>query len=373
MRITDVETISLRLPDVGQVCDGSQDAFVVRIVTDERIDGIGEGDSNPSVLSAAFSTPMSNSIGFGLREILLGQDPLRIEPLFQRMTDGTLYLGGTGVRLTAISAAEIALWDIKGKAYGAPVSELLGGAFRQKLRAYASALFPEDPANLDDVRRKAERYREAGFTAVKFGWGGFGQDRMQDVALVRAAREALGPDTRLMIDVGLCWDLSTTLERAHALAEFDLYWLEAPMPHEPVSAWAELCSRSPIRIASESPGGFWESQRFLREGKLHVILPDVTNGGGIAAWKRVAQTAAAVGAWCVPHAFSTGIVSAASLHLLANSPVDHMIEWSMEGSPLNTALVTPAMTMNDGYVAVPTTPGLGVALDWAVVDKYRVA
>ena len=155
MRITEVETISLRLPTVGEVCDGSQDAFVVRIVTDEGIDGIGEGDSNPSVLDAIFNTPMSNSIGFGLRELLIGQDPLQIEPLFQRMMDGTLYMGGSSVRLTAMSAAEIALWDLKGKVYGVPLAELLGGAFWPRLRAYASILFPEDPNDLDYVRREA--------------------------------------------------------------------------------------------------------------------------------------------------------------------------------------------------------------------------
>jgi L-rhamnonate dehydratase len=372
MRITEVETIPLRLPHVGEVCDGSQDAFVVRIVTDEGIDGIGEGDSIPSVLEAIYSAPISNSIGMGLRDLLIGQDPLQIEPLVQRMLDGTLYLGGASARLTAISAAEIALWDIKGKAYGASVSELLGGRYRERLRAYASILFPEDPTDLDDVRRNAERFVAAGFTAIKFGWGGFGQDRRQDIALVRTAREVLGPDIRLMVDVGLCWDLTTTLERAHALAEFDLYWLEAPMPHEPISAWAELCARSPIRISSESFGGFWESERFLREGRLQVILPDVTNVGGIAAWKRISQAAEAQGAWCVPHAFSTGIVSATSLHLLANSPREHMIEWSMEGSPLNTDLTTPRLQMIDGYVAVPSTPGLGVSLDWGVVERYRV-
>lgn len=372
MRITEVETIPLRMPRVGAVCDGSQDAFVVRIVTDDGVDGIGEGDSIPSVLRAIFDAPVSNAIGMGLRELLVGQDPLQIEPLVQRMLDGTLYLGGAGTRLTAISAAEIALWDIAGKVYGAPISTLLGGRFREQLRAYASILFPEDPTDLDHVRRNAERFAAAGFTAVKFGWGGFGRDRRQDIALVRAARETLGPDIRLMVDVGLCWDLTTTLERAHDLAGFDLYWLEAPMPHEPVAAWADLCVRSPVRIACESSGGFWESERFLREGRLQVILPDVTNAGGIAAWKRIAQTAETHGAWCVPHAFSTGIVSAASLHLLANSPREHMIEWSMEGSPLNTDLTTPRPQMVDGFVAVPTTPGLGVSLDMTAVERYIV-
>jgi L-rhamnonate dehydratase len=372
MRITDVETIVLRIPDAGEVCDGSQDAFVVRILTDEGIEGIGEGDSMPTVLQAVFDAPLSNSIGRGLRDLLLGQDPLQIEPLWQRMMDGTLYLGGNGVRLTAISAAEMALWDIKGKSNGRPIHELLGGAFRRRLRAYGSVLFPEDPTNLGQVRENAVRLREAGFKAMKFGWGGFGRDLKSDVALVRAAREAAGTEIRLMIDVGLCWDMSTTLERARALAEFDLYWLEAPMPHEPVSAWAELCARSPIRISCESPGGFWESLRFVREGRLHVILPDASNVGGISAWKRVAQAAATEGSWCVPHCFSTGILASASLHLLANQPMEQMIEWPMEDSPLSSSLVVPAMQMLDGYVDVPSGPGLGIELDWTVIERFRV-
>ncbi|MFT4037170.1 MAG: enolase C-terminal domain-like protein [Thermomicrobiales bacterium] len=264
------------MPQVGAVCDGSQDAFVVRIGTDTGLEGTGEGDSMPGVLEAIVNAPISNSIGIGLRD-LLGQDPLQIEPLVQRMLDHTICLGGAGARLTAISAAEIALWD-----------------------------------------------------------------------------------------------LTTTLERAHALTEFDLYWLEAPMPYEPMTAWAELAARSSIRISSESFGGFWESERFLREGRLRVIPPDVTNVGGIGAWKRIAQTAETHGAWCVPHAFSTGIVSAASRRLLANAPREHMIESSMEGSPLNTELTTPRLHMVDGYVDVPTAPGLGVALDPDVVERYRV-
>ena len=233
MRITDVETIILRLPEVGEICDGTQDACVVRIRTDEGFDGIGEADSMPTVIKAVFDAPLSNSIGRGLRDLLVGQDPLQIEPLWQRMMAGTLYLGGSGIRLTAISGAEMALWDIAGKASGRPVCELLGGAFHRRLRAYASVLFPDDPEDVGQVRETAARLRQAGFTAMKFGWGGFGRDRARDVALVRAAREGAGVDVALLIDVGLCWDLPTALERAQALAEFDLYWLEAPMPHEP--------------------------------------------------------------------------------------------------------------------------------------------
>jgi L-rhamnonate dehydratase len=373
VRITEVETFVLRLPEVGAVCDGSQDAFVVRVQTDDGISGIGEGDSMPTVLAAVFDAPMSNSIGQGLRGLLIGQDPLQIEPLVQRMLDGTLYLGQGGVRLTAISSVEMALWDIAGKVAGSPVCDLLGGAFRRRVRAYASLLFPEDPTDLDAVRRGGAAMRERGYTAVKFGWGGFGGDRARDVALVRAAREAVGDEADLMIDVGCRWDLPTALERAATLAEFDLFWLEAPMPFEPVAAYADLCARSPIRIACESAGGFWESLRQIRDGRLNVILPDVSNVGGIAAWKRVAQAAATEGAWCVPHLFSTGILTAASLHVVANQPATDLIECSEAGSPLNTDLVTPRLRAVDGYIDLPSGPGLGIDLDEAPLARYRIA
>src|SRR5438105_1306936 len=372
MRIIEVETLVLRLPNVAEVCDGTQDAFVVRVHTDAGVTGIGEADSMPTVLKAVFEGATSNSIGHGLNELLVGQDPLQIEPLWQRMYDGTLYLGGSGVRLAAISGVEMALWDIAGKVAGRPTYELLGGAFRPRVRAYASVLFPEDPSDVASVRTAAQRLREQGYSAMKFGWGGFGSEARADVALVRAAREGAGDDADLLIDVGLRWDVSTTMERAEALAEFRPYWLEAPMPHEPVDAYAELCETSPIRIACETGGGFWESLHFLRRGRLDVILPDVSNVGGLSQWKRVAQAAAAEGAWCVPHNFSTGILTAASLHVVANQPATNLIECSEAGSPLNTDLVKPNLRPRDGYIELPDGPGLGVELNEEVVRRYRV-
>jgi L-alanine-DL-glutamate epimerase-like enolase superfamily enzyme len=144
-------------------------------------------------LSASFATipsgsatTRSNSIGHGLRALVLGQDPFQIEPLWRRLSEGTRYLGDGGVRLAAISAVEMALWDIAGKVAGRPVCELLGGAFRPRVRAYARVLFPEDPIDLTTVRTTAERLRQQGYTAMKFGWGGFGADRRADVAVVHA-------------------------------------------------------------------------------------------------------------------------------------------------------------------------------------------
>ena len=144
------------------------------------------------------------------------------------------------------------------------------------------------------------------------------------------------------------------------------------MPREPVEAYAELCARSPVRIACESAGGFWESLDFLRRGRLQVILPDPSNVGGLAQWKRVAQAAQAEGAWCVPHNFSTGILTAAALHLVANQPATDLIECSEQGSPLNTALVSPALRPQEGYITVPEGPGLGIDLIEEIVQQYRV-
>jgi L-rhamnonate dehydratase len=373
MRITDVETIVLRLPQVAEVSDGTQDAFVVRIRTDAGITGIGEGDSMPTVLKAAYDAPTSNSIGHGLRNLLVGQDARDIEPLFRRLSDGTRYLHGSGLGLTAISGAEIALWDIAGKAAGASVSRLLGGVFRKKIRAYASVLFPEDKNDTSSVREAGKRLVQKGFTAVKFGWGGFGQEWRSDMALASAARQGVGDDVDLMIDVGLRWDVRTAMQRVRMLEEFRLYWLEAPMPFYPLEAYEELCSMSPIRISCESAGGFWESADAIRRGRLHVILPDVSNVGGIGEWKRIADVARTAGAWCVPHCYSTGILQAASLHLVANQPETDLIECSEAGSPLNTALVRPKLRPLDGYFEVTETPGLGVDLDPAIVERYRVA
>ena len=184
----------------------------VEIQTDEGVSG----------LFGPIEEYQAYVIGAFLRPYLVGRDPLATELLHDQMLRLHRH-GRSGMFMTGLSPVDCALWDLKGKLYGAPVSELLGGRYRERLRAYASILFPEDPTDLDDVRRNAERFVAAGFTAIKFGWGGFGQDRRQDIALVRTAREALGPDIRLMVDVGLCWGLTTTLVLAPELGGIGLY------------------------------------------------------------------------------------------------------------------------------------------------------
>jgi L-alanine-DL-glutamate epimerase-like enolase superfamily enzyme len=145
MRITDVEVLHLRLDTIRDEANGTQDAAVIRVHADTGLVGLGEADSSPHVVKAIVEAPWSHSIMAGFRELLVGEDPLLFRRLWRRMYDGTLYFGRRGATLHALSGVDIALWDLAGKALGQPVHTLLGGALRERIRAYASALFAPTP------------------------------------------------------------------------------------------------------------------------------------------------------------------------------------------------------------------------------------
>ena len=183
MKITDVEAIILRQPALNEgIADGSQDDLVVRVHTDAGIVGVGEVDSAPEVVRAVIDAPNSHAIAIGLKHALIGEDPLDVERLWDKMYRATIYYGRRGVAVHAISGIDLALWDIKGQALGQPVWALLGERQRDRVRAYASTLMPE---TVDEVRRRVEGLAEQGFTAVKLGWGPLGRDPERDVRLAR--------------------------------------------------------------------------------------------------------------------------------------------------------------------------------------------
>ena len=211
MIITDVSAFVLRLPEVTDACDGSQDTALIRITTDAGIVGWGEVDSSPTVVKAVVGAPLSHKICNGLANILMGRDPLDIEGCMQAMREQAGYYARAGVGAHAIAGVNIALWDIAGKAAGVPVHRLLGGAQGGRFRAYCSVLFGDTPAQTYDLAR---RYADEGFTAVKFGWGPMGQDEANDIDLVRQARRGVGDAVDLLIDAGQVWDWKTALARA---------------------------------------------------------------------------------------------------------------------------------------------------------------
>ena len=185
MRITKVEAIYLRQPEVKLQCDSGQDALIVRVETDEGITGIGEVDSNPMAVKGAIEGPFSHTTATGLAQVVIGEDPFETEKLWHKMYRANIYGGRRGAGLHAISGIDIALWDIKGQALGLPVWKLLGGGFHDKIRCYASSLFGPTPQATGELAR---RYRDQGFTAVKFGWDPMGQDEKTDIALVCEGR-----------------------------------------------------------------------------------------------------------------------------------------------------------------------------------------
>ena len=226
MKISQIICQILRVQQVAAKTASCQDVVLLRVRTDDGWEGIGEADASPEVIKAIIDAPFSHNIACGLREILLGENPLENERLWQKMLRRTQYFGRSSVTIAAMSAVDMALWDLKGKKFGAPVHTLLGGKQHSRLQAYASILFGCDGAETRDIGRK---WIERGYRAVKFGWEPMGQSEALDLELVRGAREGIGAENTLLIDAGCVWDARTALRRAHQFADFNLGWLEEPL------------------------------------------------------------------------------------------------------------------------------------------------
>jgi L-alanine-DL-glutamate epimerase-like enolase superfamily enzyme len=370
MKITRVEPIHLRLPEVNERCDGSQETLVVKVHTDAGIVGVGEVDSSSLVAKAIIEAPLSHKICRGLAECVVGQDPFEIERLIHRMYEDSIFFGRQGAVIQAMSGIEIALWDIAGQATGRPVYQLLGGGFRKQFRAYASILFGDTP---EETRRIGGDLGRQGYRAVKFGWGPMGQSEAGDIAHVRAAREGLGAGVELMVDAGLCWDTATAIRRAQQFEPFDLTWLEEPLHPDNIQGYARLSARAPMRIAAgEEICDIKEFQSMMDVGGIDVVQVDVTRVGGLARSKRIGWDSVERHRLCVNHSYKTGINIAASLHFVASLPNTHYFEYCVEQGALRQTLTRQRFPVVEGDIAVPEQPGLGVELDEEVVARYRV-
>ncbi|MHC4878610.1 MAG: mandelate racemase/muconate lactonizing enzyme family protein [Planctomycetota bacterium] len=369
MKITAVEPIHLRVPVVEAIPDGTLDVLIVRIHTDEGITGVGEVTSQSYVCKACFDAPRSAARRHGLTSILLGENPLDVEGLWERMYYETNRYGRRGAAIHAISGADIALWDIKGQYEGKRVCELLGDVHRNDVRAYASVLFGDTP---EDTAALAREFVDLGLTAAKFGWGPFGQDPDTDVAHVTAAREVLGDDRDLMVDAGHAWKVDVAKERAKLLAPFNIGWLEEPLSQDDRKGYAELCADSPVPIAAgEGDVTHWDFEDLIDLG-VNVVQPDVAFCGGLTVCRRVSDLCQKFGRRPVPHCFSTGINLTASLHWMASVPNGDLVEYCLRPSPLMRKLVKNLPPLVDGRVPVPMGPGLGIELDEDIIDEFQV-
>jgi L-alanine-DL-glutamate epimerase-like enolase superfamily enzyme len=371
MKITDVEAIWLRVPALDQPCAWGEDALVVRIHTDTGLVGVGESDTAPSVAKALIEAPMSHSTCMGLRQILLGESPLEIDRLWKKMYRQSEYVGRRGAGIHAISALDIALWDIAGQHYGVPVHTLLGGKHRDRVRAYGTfSARPTEDANREVVARLLAQ----GLRSVKLGGGSFGHDATHDKKMLRAVRAEIGDDIALSIDLLGRWrNAAHALAQCEALREFDLAWVEEPLPSDDTGGLAYLGQRAGVPISGgEGLATRHEFRSFLADTRPAIVQPDITRCGGISEMRHIYELAREHGAEMVPHGFSTGILLAATMHFLAACQFGELIEYSQSDSPLFRKLVKNLLPLEDGHVRVPDAPGLGVVLDETVIERYRV-
>ena len=389
MRIVDVRTHVLLDPafDVSAT-SSAQDTIVVEVETDEGLVGIGETDLNAWIARACIEAPGTNTMDRGLKQMLIGRDPLNPVGIWQELYVGTAMTGRRGAVINAIGAIDIALWDIAGRAAGVPTWKLLGGQARDELTPYAS-LQPEVSsfeAYLESMVSWASTAREIGFTAAKleatfsgpYAHKGLeGPDEWVE-EVVRAVRGAAGPEMTLMVDVQYAFDsVERALRTAEAVAPHDVFFLETPLWVDDLDGYAELTRRSPVRIAQ----GEWlttrhEFARLLERRGVDVVQPDIGRVGGLTEARRVTQMAVENDLLVVPHAWKTGISIAVAAQLAMVTPHMPFFEFlpaELCESRLRKELVRDELVFDHGKLSPPASPGLGLHLNRGAMTEFTAA
>lgn len=370
MKIAQVVCQVLRAGKVAAKTASCQDTVLVRVRTDGGLEGIGEADSSPEVVKAIVDAPFSHNIACGLRELLLGENPLETERLWHKMLSGTVYFGRTSVTITAMAAVDMALWDLKGKHFREPIHRLLGGKRRDRIPAYASILFGRDGAETAEIGR---RWREAGYRAVKFGWEPMGKSEKLDLDLVRGARQGVGDDATVLIDAGLVWDARTALRRANQFADYQIGWLEEPLRQDDVDGYVWLRDRSPVPIAAgEGECGREAFRPLIDRRALDVYQVDLSRCGFTDA-AYIKNRVEEIGARLCNHCYTSPLTAAASLHWLSTCRDAFLFEDCVEDLPLRHELTIEKVQASGGVIQVPDGPGLGVTLNEEFVNSVLVA
>ncbi len=388
MKIVDVRTHVLLDPGVDvDATSSAQDTIVVEVATDEGIVGIGETDLNAWIARACIEAPATHTMDRGLKRMLIGQNPLAPERIWQELYVGSAMSGRRGAVVHALGALDIALWDICGKARGVPCWQLWGEAARTELTPYAS-LQPEVEsfeAYVGSMVRWATLAREMGFRACKLEAtfsgpyvhkGLVGPDeRIGEV--IAAVRSAVGPEMTIMVDVQYAFDsVERALRSIEAWEGLDVFFLETPLWPDDLAAYAELSARSPVPIAA----GEWLSSRhefeaLLDHGGVHVAQPDIGRVGGFTEARRICDLARERGRLIVPHAWKTGISVAVAAQLAMVTPQMPFFEFlpaELCASRLRKDLTRDELVFRDGVLLPPEGPGLGVELVREAVEEFAI-
>lgn len=369
MKITKVEPIWLRAKGFNEPCEWGEDAFILKIYDDKGNFGVGESDSAPAVLKAMFTQPSTHGSCMGLSEVLIGQDPRNISKIMGDLFEASAYYGRRGAAIHALSAIDIALHDLVGKIYGVSVATLLGGARRDHLNAYATFI-PD--RNMQNSAKRALELKNEGFKLLKFGGDGFGAKGKFDIDTTRAIRKAIGDDIKLSIDlVGLWKNYGYAKEQYANFAEFNLEWIEEPVPSENMDCYARLSDTLPCKITGgEALATEYEFDEFCKKSRVAIVQPDLTRCGGFLTMKKIENIAISNGCELVPHGFSTQILLHATAQFLASSKTCNLIEYSKSTSPLFN--ICNPLPCEDGIVKINDCVGLGITLNEEIIKKYEV-
>ena len=372
MKITRVEAMVLRVGEVDTSrADGTQDAFLVRIHTDDGFVGIGEGDTSPYVAREIVTMPSSHSIARGLGEVLIGEDPRRVRPLWDKLFLDSYHYGRDGAALHAMSAIDMALWDLLGQIAGLSVAQLLGGEVSRDIEIYASEVMPETP---EEVTTIAARVVDEGFGALKLGWGPLGRDVGRDVELASAARAVLGPTRKLMIDGGMAYSLRSARDFCRRSEDLDLFWFEEPFEADDLRSYERLCASVGVRVACGEAHSNTGPFRHLVDVGVSILQPDLGRCGGFTIGRDISAMVReyAASSVVIPHCFSTDVLLAATLQFVATLPGERLIEYPVTSSKRAGSLLRTPFVPDHGVLHLPGGAGLGIALDDDEVERRLV-
>ncbi len=391
MRISDIRCIPIECHLPQPVFDANyimatKPALLVEVETDEGVIGLGE--------AAHFGGPLrstSTIIEGELRDHLLGEDPRDVERLWERMHQRAYKHGRGGILIAAMSGIDIALWDLRGKMAGLPLWRLLGG-YRRRVPAYATGGFYAEGKGIRELCAEMEMYCKHGFRAVKMKVGRNSEiegsplramahrgvcevSLAEDLARVRAVRETIGPEIRLMIDANGAWDVGAAVKMGRAFEPFDIYWYEEPVCPDDVVGSAEVASKVAIPVAGYETCSYGRVsfRDYIAARAVHFVQPDVAWAGGLTECLKIAHMAQAWNLPFAPHIHGSAVAVSVAAHILGAVPNASMAEMVFPAHPLMAELARePLVVDSTGHVELSDRPGLGLELDPHVVAKYRV-
>ncbi len=380
MKITDIAIHVLKTPlaepfAFSQGWVRQRAATLVEVITDQGISGWGEAFAQglePPEIAATV-------IDKALRPLVTGADPRDTEVLWHRMYHMTRDYGRKGSVIAGISAVDMALWDIAGKFYDVPVYRLLGGAFRTRVQPYATGFYRiQGQGEAKRLAEEALRHFEAGFNLmkVKLGYG-----VADDIACMREIARAIeGKPVTLMVDTNHAYGRAEALKLGRALEDYDLRWYEEPVVPEDIDGYVEMRRKLTMPIAGgENEHTLYGFRALLGAHAVDIAQPDIGSCGGISAARHIMALAQSHGIQVNPHVWGSAIAQAASLQVIAAVPVAHhsiyaqepVLEYDRSSHPFRQQLINEPIQQVDGWITIPSKPGLGVEVDRTVLERYR--